>query len=870
MFRSFRFLVVVLALVLVAASAIANSAIAKEPSRTLIRLDISTAAGAQFVEQNLGWLDVITAKRGLHADVAADTRALNFLAETGHPYEVLQRNLEESLAYPNKGVGFGIYHTWSENIAFVDSLRLLYPNVVSAKWSLGRTLEGRDIWCFRVSANPDTDENEPEILIDGMHHAREIMASEFPIMFAEYLASNYGTDQEITWLLDNRELYIVPVVNPDGFFYNELTNPNGGGMWRKNRRDNGDLTMGVDLNRNYPYQWGFDDTGSSPDPGSDLYRGPGPGSELETQAMMNFINSREIRTHDSVHTYSNLLLYPWGYINSPTPDEAILAHMAAEMTKFNGYQPGRPGDILYSVNGGSFDWNYGDVSKRNSFFTFSSEIGGGSDGFWPAESRRQQLFQENIWPHIYLMRVAGTWVAAHSAVVLNAAKSVLPGQSAELSFTLENQSVYDSIIGLDLTVKTDDPWVQFSAAERTIGALASLGTTDLTGDPLPFTVAANCPNGHQVTVTVTLHLADGDLSYPLSFVVGTPAALVSEDFEAGTGDWTLTGSWGLTTSTSHSTSHSLTDSPAGSYLNNSSTSATLNTGVTATGLQFWHQYDLEATYDFGRVQVNSGGTWDTVASYTGLLVGWQFVDLDLSAYAGQQLQVRFVLETDQSITTDGWYIDDVVILGDPAGEEPNTPVAIAPVAGGTIGGDGGLLEISNSIDPLGSTPVYGFRVYIDANCTQLVASADDITEGSGQTSWPVPSLAEGDYYWRAWAGAAGGRSDLSAAEAFTATLPLGIGGVDLSRLNLRVLDGVTGSRARLELTLPGQQDVTLEIYDARGARVRQLHTGSLAGGTQLLVWDGRDGYGRNAASGVYFVRLLAGRETLTGRVVMVR
>jgi hypothetical protein len=864
MFRvlSLLTLAVALALPLSTASAV-------EETHTLIRLDLSSSAGTEFVRQHAGLLDVIMAKPGHHAEAAASARALKFLRDSGHPFEIVQENLEASLAYANKGVGFGIYHTWSENIAFVDSLRLLYPEVVSAKWSIGQTVEGRDIWAFRVSANPDVDENEPEIFIDGMHHCREIMASEFPIMFAEHLATNYGTDPEITWLLDHRELYIVPVVNPDGFVYNELNNPNGGGMWRKNRRNNGDGTIGVDLNRNYPFQWGYDDLGSSPVSSDITYRGPGPASELETQAMMEFINSREFRTHDSVHTYSNLLLYPWGYNTTPTPDDAVFDHMAAEMTKFNGYQPGQPGDVLYDVNGGSFDWNYGDETKHTRLYTFSSEIGGGSDGFWPLENRRQQLFQENIWPHIYLMRVAGTWVAAHTPVVLNAAKSILPGQSADLSFTLENQSVYDSILGLDLTVKTDDPWVQLGAAERAIGSLASLASTDLSGDPLPITVDPGCPNGHRVNFMVVLHLADGDLSYPLSFTVGTPAVIATDNFETGTSDWTLADGWAATTTAFHSATHSLTDSPAGNYSDLSAPSATLNLSLRADRLQFWHRYAIEDGWDYGRVQVGSDGVWKTVASYTGNQSTWQLVDLDLSNEAGANLQVRFVLETDQSVVADGWYIDDVTILGDPDGDQPAPPLASAPLGGASIPGDG-LLVVNNSTHPQGGNLVYGFRVYSDVNCTQLVAGVDDVTEESNQTSWALPDLADGTYYWRAWAGGPGLRSDLSAAELFAVNNGSAASDLALDQLNLRVLDGIADAQARLQLTLPGRRDVSLEIYDTRGARVRRLHTGSMDAGTRVLVWDGRDRSGRAAASGVYFVRLVADRQVRTGRVVLVR
>ncbi|MCB1184276.1 hypothetical protein KDM41_12645 [bacterium] len=851
------------------AFACATAALAADPApHRLVRIDISSPADADFVRANRGLLDVIHFKPGVSVDIAADARALAFLRASGRSIEVVEENLEASLSYGDKGVGFGIFHTRSESIAWMDSLHAMYPDVVSAKWSIGLSYEGREIYAFRVSDNPEVDENEPEILIDGLHHSREIMASEFPVMFAEYLAQNYGTDPEITWLVDNRELYVVPIVNPDGFVYNELTNPSGGGLWRKNRRPNGDGSYGVDLNRNYSYRWGYDNIGSSGDPSSETYRGPSPASEVEIQALTGFINSREIRTHDTVHTYSNLTLYPWGYVTTPTADDAVFDHMALEMTKFNGYDPGQPGDVLYDVNGGAFDWAYGDESKHVKFFSFSNEIGGGSDGFWPAESRRGPLFQDNLWPHIYLMRAAGSFVAVHTPVVLNAAKTVLPGQSAELSFTLENQSVYVSELGFDVTVATDDPWVQFTAATRTIGSLPSLGQTDLAADPLPFSVDPACPSGHVVAFTVTVHMADGDLSFPLSFPVGEAAALFSDDFETGTGAWTLTGLWGTSAAYSHSPSRSLTDTPAGNYGNDSATSATISLPLQATRLRFWHRYQIESNYDYGRVQVGSGGIWTTVASYTGTNTSWSQVDLDLSPYVSGEVQIRFLLETDYSVVYDGWYIDDVEVIGFAGGEVPPAPAPVAPI--GVAVAPAGELRVGNVTDPLGQTLSYGFRVYADAACTQLVAAADDVAAGAGETAWTLPGLAEGDYWWRAWAGESDRRSLLCAATPFSVTAATPVGDGIVLPVDLRVLGTVSGSGAQLRLTLPDRQDVTVAVYDTRGARVRRLHSGSVAGGASTLVWDGRDANGRAVASGLYFVRMDTGREVRTGRVVIVR
>jgi hypothetical protein len=850
---------------------LAAAAVAAEPPHAKVELDLSDPAAAAFLRDHAARLDILQVKPGSFAHIAAQPRHLELLRGSGFPVRILSENMEADQAFRDKGVGYGIYHTWSETVAFVDSLRLLYPAVISEKWSIGTTHEGRDLWAFRVSDNPDVDENEPEILIDAMHHAREIMSSEFTIMFAEYLAQNYGTDPEITWLLDNRELYIVPVVNPDGSVYNETNNPAGGGMWRKNRRDNGDGTSGVDPNRNYPYQWGYDDTGSSPFTDDITYRGPSAGSEPEIQAMMNFVNSREFRTHDTIHSYSNLTLIPWGYTSLPTADDFVFQVIGAEMTKYNGYVAGQPNEAInYPVNGGTFDWTYGDDSQHTRIFSVSNEIGSGADGFWPPESRREPLFLENIWPHIYLMRVAGAFVEASDPVVFAPAKNVSPGQDGLLSFSVANTSVVAPSAGVNLSLRTDDPWVQFQEAVRTVPGLSALAAVDLAGDPIPFTVDAACPDGHFVAFDVTVGMPEGDLIYPMGFVVGTPSELLSDDLESGPGNWTLTGQWGTTTGAAQSPVTSLTDSPAGNYPDQTTTTATLNGTWLATSLSFWHRYDIELDYDYGKVQIAvDGGPWLTLGAFTGTS-GWTQETFDLAAYAGNEIAIRFAMESDYSVREDGWYLDDVVVTGLSAGNATLvSPAVVTPTAGTTVAAPV-VLTVTAGAKSLVDPAFYGFRIYDDALCSNPVAAVNDVPSGGAQTSWTAPVLPDGDYWWRAWAGDGTERSVLSPPTAFTIN---GVSGVDQfagGGPGLRILGNVTGSGTRLELALPTAQDVTVDIYDPRGARVRRLHTGTLGGGTQILVWDGKDSRGRAAASGVYFVQLQAGREILTGKVVIVR
>jgi murein tripeptide amidase MpaA len=185
-----------------------------------------------------------------------------------------------------------------------------HPSITSAKFSIGTSIEGRDLWAIKVSDNPGTDEVEPEVFYTGIHHAREPISAEVLLHTIDHLTDNYGSDPTVTDIMDGRELWFLPVMNPDGYVYNETTDPEDGGMWRKNRRNNGNGTYGVDPNRNYGYNWGYDDVGSSPFTFHEGYRGTGPFSEPENQAVRDFTEGREFAIAMNYHSYGNLLLYP--------------------------------------------------------------------------------------------------------------------------------------------------------------------------------------------------------------------------------------------------------------------------------------------------------------------------------------------------------------------------------------------------------------------------------------------------------------------------------------------------------------------------------------------------------------------------------
>ena len=232
------------------------------------------------------------------------------------------------------------YHTYDEVLDVLDYLADEYSDIVEV-YSIGQTVEGRDIPLVRITRqeNRYSDYFIPGILFVGSHHAREHLSTEVPLMLAQHLAENYDTDEYVRSLVDSRDIYVIPLLNPDGKLHDIKGRRYK--LWRKNRSFNeGSSSRGVDLNRNYSYGWGTG--GSSKNPSSSIYMGPAPFSEPETIAMKDFVESApNIRVLLTYHTYSELILYPWSgtYDEVGGVDQQIFEKMAVEMAEWNGYTP---------------------------------------------------------------------------------------------------------------------------------------------------------------------------------------------------------------------------------------------------------------------------------------------------------------------------------------------------------------------------------------------------------------------------------------------------------------------------------------------------------------------------------------------------
>ncbi len=307
------------------------------------------------------------------------------------------------------------YHSYAEMVAELDSTVAAHPTIVR-KFSIGKSYQGRDIWAAKISDNVATDENEPEVLFDALHHAREHLTVEQGLAILRWLTAGYSTDATIKRLVDTREIYIVFMVNPDGGEYDLTGTPYRG--WRKNRQPNaGTTNVGTDLNRNYDYHWGCCG-GSSGSTGSVTYRGPKAFSAPETRAMRDFINSRvvngrqQIRAAITFHTAGEQVLWPYGYTVADVPldmtrdDHAALAAIGQRLATKNGYRP-MQSSSLYVTDGDEIDWAYG----RHRIFMYTMEMYPTSSGelsrFYPPDEVIGRETLRNRSAILYLIDVAG-------------------------------------------------------------------------------------------------------------------------------------------------------------------------------------------------------------------------------------------------------------------------------------------------------------------------------------------------------------------------------------------------------------------------------------------------------------------------------
>ncbi len=260
-----------------------------------------------------------------------------------------------------------------------------------------------DVLCMKLSDNPDTEEDEPNFFYSGGIHARETISVEVTMHILTYLLENYGTDADVTNWIDTNQIWVIPVINPDGY---EVSVQEWHAFHRKNMRDTDQDGMpdfstmdGVDLNRNFGYVWG--PNGTSSYYGSHIYRGPYEFSELEAVYMRDMIQSRKFWGGITYHSTGEWVIYPLGHIDGACSlDHEIMGELAVNMAvtipQIDGtghYTPVQASDFVYTCQGTMGDWSY----AEERVFGFTIEVNNaGYGGYYPPQPYIDQIKAANL------------------------------------------------------------------------------------------------------------------------------------------------------------------------------------------------------------------------------------------------------------------------------------------------------------------------------------------------------------------------------------------------------------------------------------------------------------------------------------------
>lgn len=625
-----------------------------------------------------------------HKDFISNNDLKNFDCETN-----------ESISYTTPqnydikdGNDFGGFYTYSEMLSELDDMKELFPNLISSRNDVKdtdiiagnhphETYEGRFLQWVRISDNPNTNETEPEILYTAVHHAREPGSLQQLIFYMWYLLENYESNQEIRDIVDNTELYFIPCVNPDGYVYNETEEPEGGGMWRKNRFN----SHGVDNNRNYSYidtngNEVWDTAGTSNNTGNDTYPGTEPFSEAENRAIRYFVESNDFKLALNNHTYSNLLLYPFGYdYNQLTEDNEIFQSISALLVQENGYDNILSSE-LYPAAGDSDDFMYGLLTtengeSRDKIFAMTPEIG---SSFWPASSTIEDLCKEMMFLNINAARLVSNY-----AVLNENSPYTIENLSFDSSYNLQRLGISEPG---DFSVTFSPISDNITSSENT-NFYNDLELGENTEGSFSIDLNNNINTGDDISYKLILNNGVFDKEYIISKVFGNYLDIFTDSDNTFSNNWiTNSNEWAETNEDYFSPNTSTTDSPNSNYSNNENSTLEISNEIDLTNYSYAEvifnaKWEIQNNFDYVQIEVStdngdywvpqcglytqSGGNNHQNAYneplYSGNQNSWVEEKISLSDYLGETILLRFKIITNSFGRRDGFYFDDFQING---------------------------------------------------------------------------------------------------------------------------------------------------------------------------------------------------------------
>lgn len=638
---------------------------------------------------------------------------------------------------------FAGYYRFSEMEIAIDALVAAYPTIAK-KTSIGKTAGNRDLWVVKISDNiaGDDDDAEPDCFFMGLQHAREAVTGASMIFFMQYLCEQYSINSKIKELVDNREIYILPCFNPDGWEYNYTsTTGAGGGSWRKNRDANSDgTTFGTDLNRNWGVDWGNCSTpilGTASSCGtstmsSDTYYGTGPFSELETQALRAFAKTKRFKTAFDQHAYGPYYSIPPGRIslhNTPTTDMStkdsnFYMALPALMGKYNGMRTANSFDALgYEVAGGFKDWmlnGENGVATKDTVWGLTGEGGAGNgntafgsmSSFWAPASEIINLCKGICYQNLQLAYAAGSYIE-----IEDASDIVLTAKTGSVSFRATRLGIGNSPVTVSLL-----PLENMTSGGSTV--ISSMSYYQTVTSSISYVLPDAITNGQRVRFIWKVE-TDGITYYDTVTKFLNPTPVFYDDMEGAiTTNWSTAtsgvgaspfpspnnnyanGTWVFTTG-GFNASKALSESASGTNYTATTRGIVLCktmfslSDATAAYLTFWTRHRMENFRDKVQVQISTNGTsWTAIEglttvqepgttdgstingqpALTGIKDTWTQERFDLDAFRGSgAVQLRFVFTSDNDASTFKYEKDEGIFIDNVRIMKSIFPLVILPV-----------------------------------------------------------------------------------------------------------------------------------------------------------------------------------------------
>ncbi len=836
----------------------------------LIRVDISVRENAERLAHIGYGLDVASYRPGEYADIVIDPDQLSRISGAGLAYKVLMTSPRDVASYSGKAA----YHTYDGIRTELKQIAVDHPSIIKLD-TLAVAAQGGKVWCLKISDNPTVDDNSRHgILIMGDHHAREWMTPEICLYIANYLTDNYnpaGTDS-LSNLIKTREIYIAPLVNPDGFVYDNGGTYGAGLMWRKNRRVNSPTVFGSDLNRGYDGSMDGDILGAwgstinsytSPDSSNDVFYGVAPSGEPEQQAMMKLVKDHNIVLSISYHTYGELVLWPLGYVDSlikRAPDSTQLQYfgrqMASRIKRYRsplGYTP-QQGSALYETTGDSDGWmyGYGLTQLGRVIFPYCVEA---DTAFYIPPSHIDSVCPQTLKGFMYLA------LRTDSLVSTTSPPPVLPPAINPVYFPLKGKATNDVWITWNLLNPASSPTAY--EVQELIGLNAS---TDTVGPAANPNIALN---GFSPS---TVRMYSGSRSY---------YSAVSNQY-------------------------------------NIASVTTTNPYPVSSASDSFSFYSYQAMTAFDRIWVEispDGRQWDLLGKLYGNVLSWtkRAFAIDSAKYFNKSVFFRIRLVGDGLTATDGIYIDDikpVASYSTAASLSNSIPVTSYDVGQRTVGetyyyrvrgynskrswGDWSqlrkVLVYPSAVELSSLTALFTnntvevrWRTESEKDCSRWeiersISEEGDFkligtVEGHLTTNEPhqysysdISNLETGIYYYRL------AEVDVNEIRTYYGPMLVEFGGKDLP-LNCQLgkaYPNPAASDVTIRYALRNSGRTSIKIYNVLGQEVRTLVDGIQPAGYYSIPWDGKDARGRNAANGVYLYKMTAGDYSATQKVTIIR